>query len=68
MRKKCITITISIDIIDSLRNIVFWTPGMTISAFVEETIAQKIKILTEENPHISRKRPHQLARGRKISL
>lgn len=48
-RKLSLTIHIRADLIERVKNAVYWTPGLTMSGLAERTLEQAIAELEEEN-------------------
>ena len=64
--KQRITVQISFDVIERLKNAVYWTPGLTIASLAEEAFSNAVDMLEKENvtfPH----RKEELKTGRPIS-
>lgn len=64
--KQRVTVQISADLMNKLKNAVYWTPGITISSTIESAIEDKLRILTKENNGEFRQRPEELKAGRPI--
>lgn len=66
--KQRITLHISTDLIDRVKNAVYWEPGLTVAGFAEEAFALAIETLEKERgaPFPQRKQ-HRLRGGRPVS-
>ncbi len=56
MKKKQVTIYLSAELLEKLRNIVYWTPGWTMSGFFEDMTAAVVEKIEKDNegPYPSR--------------
>ena len=56
VRKTRLTIYLSVDIIDTLRNIAYWTKGATLAGLVDEALARAIEAreITNGGPFLRR--------------
>jgi hypothetical protein len=59
--KKNLNVKIDYELLDKLRDIVYYTPGSTLSDFVEVALKALLDGYSDD-----RKRPSQLKRGRKV--
>lgn len=59
VKKQRVTIHVPIDLIERVKNAVFWEPGLTLAEFAEHALAKAIDELENENgsPFPQRKRP-----------
>ncbi len=66
--KQRITLHISTDLVDRIKNAVYWEPGLTVAGFAEEAFTDAIEILEKERgePFPQRKH-HRLRGGRPVS-
>lgn len=66
--KQRITLHISADLVDRVKNAVYWEPGLTVAGFAEEAFTKTIEELEEERgaPFPQRKQ-HRLRGGRPVS-
>lgn len=66
--KQRITLHISSDLVDRIKNAVYWEPGLTVAGFAEEAFKQAIVLLEGErgSPFPQRKQ-HRLKGGRPVS-
>ena len=47
-RKQRITVQISEEVIERIKNAVYWTPGLTLASLAEEAFAKVVDALEEE--------------------
>jgi len=66
-RKQRITVQISVDIIERLKNAVYWTPGLTLASLAEEAFSKAVDQLEEEKKAPFPKRKEELKTGRPIN-
>ncbi len=66
-RKQRITVQISEDVIERIKNAVYWTPGLTLASLAEEAFAKVVDILEEERKSPFPKRKEELKTGRPIN-
>ncbi len=66
--KQRITLHISTELVDRVKNAVYWEPGLTVAGFAEEAFALAIETLEKERgaPFPQRKQ-HRLRGGRPVS-
>lgn len=66
--KQRITLHISAELVDRVKNAVYWEPGLTVAGFAEEAFTDAINALEEERgaPFPQRKQ-HRLRGGRPVS-
>ncbi len=66
--KQRITLHISTELVDRIKNAVYWEPGLTVAGFAEEAFTDAIDTLEEERgePFPQRKH-HKLRGGRPVS-
>ena len=48
LKRMRISAEISRDVADRIKNAVYWTPGMTMAGFIEESLARAIENLEQE--------------------
>lgn len=65
-RKQRITVQISEDVIERIKNAVYWTPGLTLASLAEEAFAKVVDTLEEEREAPFPKRKEELKTGRPI--
>lgn len=68
MKKQSVTVRLSTDLLERMRNLVYWTPGLTMNSLVEESLEESIKNLEEKKGASFPQRTKQLQPGRKITL
>ena len=64
--KQRITVQISEDVIERLKNAVYWTPGLTLAALAEEAFSKAVDALEEKNGSPFSKRKSELKTGRPL--
>ncbi len=66
--KQRITLHISTDLVDRIKNAVYWEPGLTVAGFAEEAFTGAMDVLEKERgePFPQRKH-HRLRGGRPVS-
>jgi len=64
MQKQRITIQISTDVIERVKNAVYWTPGMTLAGFAEQAFSKALDRLEKEKPFP--RRHQELKTGRPL--
>lgn len=59
VKKQRVTIHVPVDLIERVKNAVFWEPGLTLAEFAEHALAKAIDELENERgtPFPQRKRP-----------
>jgi hypothetical protein len=62
--KQRLTVTLPVDLLDRLRNAVYWTPGLTLAGFIEAAVATKLDALEAQNGEPFPSRMEQLKGGR----
>lgn len=65
--KQRITVQISVDVIDRLKNAVYWTPGLTLASLAEEAFSKTVDKLEKERKKPFPQRKEELKTGRPIS-
>ena len=65
-QKQRITVQISEDVIERLKNAVYWTPGLTLAALAEEAFSKSVDALEEKNGSPFPKRKNELKTGRPL--
>jgi hypothetical protein len=63
-RKRRLTITLPQDLLDRMRNAVYWTPRLTVAKMVEDAVAVKLLEMEHANGRAYPKRPRELKPGR----
>ncbi|MGE0197409.1 MAG: hypothetical protein AB7N99_08865 [Simkaniaceae bacterium] len=66
LKRIRISAEISGDIAERIKNAVYWTPGMTMAGFIEESLAKAIEELEEEKGGKFLQRERRLVGGRPI--
>jgi len=66
-KKQRITVQISEDVIERLKNAVYWTPGLTLASLAEEAFSKAVDQLEEEKEAPFPKRKEELKTGRPIN-
>jgi predicted DNA binding CopG/RHH family protein len=66
-KKQRITVQISEEVIERIKNAVYWTPGLTLAALAEEAFSRAVDELEEENKAQFPKRKEELKTGRPIN-
>ena len=64
--KQRITVQIRQDIIERLKNAVYWTPGLTLAALSEEAFAKAVDKLEEDRREKFPQRREELKTGRPV--
>lgn len=65
--KQRITVQISLDVIERLKNAVYWTPGLTLASLAEEAFSKAVDVLENERKTPFPKRKEELKTGRPIN-
>jgi hypothetical protein len=65
--KQRITVQISVDVIERLKNAVYWTPGLTLASLAEEAFSKAVDVLENEREAPFPKRKEELKTGRPLS-
>lgn len=63
-KKQRITVQISTNVIERIKNAVYWTPGLTLAALAEQALMRAVDRLEKEKPFPQRKQ--ELKTGRPI--
>lgn len=66
-KKQRITVQISVDVIERLKNAVYWTPGLTLASLAEEAFSKAVDDLEKEKEAKFPKRKEELKTGRPIN-
>ena len=64
LKRVRISAEISGDVANRIKNAVYWTPGMTMAGFIEESLGKAIKDLEEEKGEEFPQRERRLVGGR----
>ena len=66
--KQRITLHISTDLVDRIKNAVYWEPGLTVAGFAEEAFIDAINVLEKERGEpFPQRKYHRLRGGRPVS-
>jgi len=63
-RKQRLTVLINTEVLNRLRNAVFWTPGLTMTGVVEKSISDAIESLEQRRGSEFPQRSEELKAGR----
>ena len=66
-QKKRITVQISEEIIERIKNATYWTPGLTLSYLVETALDREVNQMESERGNAFEKRRAELKTGRPIN-
>lgn len=66
-KKQRITVQISEDVIERIKNAVYWTPGLTLASLAEEAFSKVVDMLENEREAPFPKRKEELKTGRPIN-
>lgn len=66
-KKQRITVQISEDVIERVKNAVYWTPGLTLASLAEEAFSKAVDRLEDEREATFPKRKEELKTGRPIN-
>ena len=66
--KKHLSVILSEDVVERAKNIVYWTPGVTLAGLVQEGLAKAVERRERANGGPYRNRPAELQRGRPVAL
>lgn len=65
--KQRITVQISVDVVERVKNAVYWTPGLTLASLAEKAFSKAVDALENEREAPFPKRKEELKTGRPIS-
>jgi hypothetical protein len=65
--KQRITVQISVDVIERIKNAVYWTPGLTLASLAEDAFSKTVDKLEKERKAPFPRRKEELKTGRPIS-
>lgn len=65
--KQRITVQISADVVERVKNAVYWTPGLTLASLAEKAFTKAIDDLEEKREAPFPKRKEELKTGRPLS-
>lgn len=66
-KKQRITVQISEDVIERIKNAVYWTPGLTLASLAEKAFSQIVDALENDREAPFQKRKEELKTGRPIN-
>lgn len=66
-QKQRITVQISFDVIERVKNAVYWTPGLTLASLAEKALSNAVDQLEKEKKSKFSKRKEELKTGRPIN-
>lgn len=64
--KQRITVQLSSDLLNRLKNAVYWTPGLTITSFMEDSLEKNLTLFEKRNDGEFEQRPEELKAGRPL--
>ena len=62
--KERLTVHVSVDLIDRVKNCVYWTPGLTLAGMAEKALADAVAKMEKKAGKPFPKRKHELRGGR----
>ena len=65
-QKRRITVQISEEIIERIKNATYWTPGLTLSYLVEKALEKEVNQMEDDRGNSFEKRKAELKTGRPI--
>lgn len=65
--KKQLAVILPEDLVERAKNIVFWTPGVTLAGLVEKGLRKSVERWERENGGPFKARPADLQRGRPVA-
>jgi hypothetical protein len=66
--KKQLAVVVSADIVERAKNLVYWTPGVTLAGLVEEGLGKAVVRRERANGGQFAERPSHLQPGRPVAL
>lgn len=67
VKKQRVTIHIPVDLIDRVKNAVYWEPGLTLAGFAEDALSKALEQMeTERGAPFPGRKEHKLKGGRPI--
>jgi len=66
VEKQRLTVHLPADLIERVKNAVYWTPGLTLSGLVEEALTKAVDQLEKERGEPFPPRKEELKRGRPV--
>lgn len=64
VEKERLTVHVSVEVIERVKNAVFWTPGLTMAAMAEESLTGAVDRLEKKRGEAFPPRTHELKGGR----
>lgn len=64
--KERLTIHLTVDLIERVKNAVYWTPGLTLAGLAEEALARAVDEMEADNKARFRPRREELKGGRPL--
>lgn len=64
--KRSLTVHLPVELIDRVKNTVYWTPGLTLTGLAEEALRQVVDALEEQNGAAFPQRDEELRGGRPL--
>ncbi len=64
--KQRLTIHLPVELIDRVKNAVYWSPGLTLAGLAERALAKELRSLEKENGVPFKKRIEELRGGRPL--
>ena len=65
-KKQRITVQISEEVIDRIKNAVYWTPGLTLASLAENALSKAVDDLERQRDDVFPRRQEELKTGRPI--
>jgi hypothetical protein len=62
-KKQRITIHLTVDLIEKMKNVVFWEPGMTLTAFAQEALEKAVHQLEKKRGESYPERKNRSLKG-----
>jgi hypothetical protein len=64
--KERLTVHVPVDVIDRVKNIVYWTPGLTLARLAEEALTKEVEKREQERGELFPHRAEELKGGRPL--
>ena len=68
LRRERLTAKIPVEVVERVRNAVYWTPGLTLASLTESALSAYIDALEAERGEVFPQRQGELKLGRPIKL
>ncbi len=68
LKRERVTLHISAELVDRIRNAVYWTPGLTMAELAESALAEALTAIETERGSPFAPRGSELKRGRPVKL